>query len=114
MRFRVDFRRLNELSVRNSYQLLRMEDCLDSLGEAAVYPTLDCNSGYWQIPVAEGDRAKTYFTCHEVCFEFCGMPFGLCNAPATFHRTVEMLFSDYRWRTCLFSLVNTTEVYGGH
>ena len=104
MRFCVDYRRLNELTVRDSYPLPRMEDCLDSLGEAAFCTTLDCNSGYWQIPVAEEDRAKTAFTFHEGCFEFCRMPFGLCNAPATFQRTVDMQLSGYRWRTCLVYL----------
>ena len=65
-----------------------MEDCLDSLGEAAVFATLDSNWGYWQMPVAEGDRATTAFICHEGCFEFRRMPFGLYNAPLTFRRTV--------------------------
>ena len=64
----------------------------------------DCNAGYWQIPVAEEGRAKIAFTCHEGCLEFCRMPFGLCNAPATFQRTVDMLLSGYRWRTCLVYL----------
>ena len=101
MRFCVDYRRLNELTIKDSYPLSRMEDCLDRLGEAKYFTTLDCNSGYWQIPVLEEDRSKTAFTCHEGCFEFCRMPFGLCHAPATFHRTVDMLLSGYQWRTCL-------------
>ena len=120
MRFCVDSRRLNELTVRYSYLLPRMEDCLDSLGEAAFFTTLDCNSGYWLIPIAEEDRAKAAFTCHEGCFDFCRTPFGLCNAPVTFQRTVNMLLSDYRWRTCLFYLddiivfSNTAEEHVDH
>ena len=70
MRFCVDYRRLNELTLRDSYPLPRMEDCLDIHGEAAFSTTLDCNSGYLQIPVAVDDREKTAFTCHEGCFEF--------------------------------------------
>ena len=99
--FCVEYRRLNELTILDSYPLPRMEDCLDSFGEAAFFTTLDCNSGYWQIPVADEDRARTAFTCQERCFEFCRMPFGLCNAPATFQRTVGMLLSGFKWRTCL-------------
>ena len=104
MRFCVDYRRLNELTVRDPYPLPRMDDCLDSLGEAAFFTTLDCNSRYWQIPVAGEDRAKTAFTFDECCFEFCRMPVGLCNAPETFQPTVAMLLSAYRWRTCLVYL----------
>ena len=61
MRFCVHYRKLNELTVRDSYPLPRMEECLYSLGEAAFFTTLDCNSGYWQIPIAEEDRAKDSF-----------------------------------------------------
>ena len=104
MRFCVDCRRLNELTVRDSYPLPRMEDCLDSLGEEAFFTTLDWNSEYWRITVAEEDRAKIAFTCHEGWFEFRRMPFGLCNAPSTFQRTVDMLLSGYKWRTCLVYL----------
>ena len=104
MRFCVDDRRLNQLTLRDSYSLSRMQGCLDNLGEATFFTTLDCNSGYWQILVAEEDRAMTAFTCHAGCLEFCRMPFCLCNAPAMFQRTVYMLLYGYRCRTCLVYL----------
>ena len=78
-----------------------MDECLDSLGEAKYFTTLDCNSGYWQIPISKEDRNKTNFTCHAGTYRFLRMPFGLCNAPATFQRTVDILLSGYRWMTCL-------------
>ena len=120
IRFCVNYRRLNALTVRDLCPLPRMENCLDSLEEAAFFTTLDCNSGYWQITVADEDRAKTAFTCHEGCFEFCRMPFGLCNTPSTFQRTVDMLLSGYRSRTCLVYLdeiivfSNTAEEHVDH
>jgi len=52
MRFCVDYRQFNEVAVREVYPLPRMDDCFDFLGAAKVFSTLDCNSGYWQIPVA--------------------------------------------------------------
>ena len=99
--FCIDYHRLNELTVKDSYPLPRMEDCLDSLGDARNFSTLDCNSGYWQIPVTEEDLHKTAFTCHVGCYEFCRMPFGLTNAPATLQRVMDLLLSKYRWKSCL-------------
>jgi len=104
LRFCVDYRKLNSITVKDTYPLPRMDECLDSLGDAQYFTTLDCNSGYWQIPVEEADKPKTAFTCHAGCFQFCRMPFGLCNAPATFQRTIDILLSGFRWRSCLVYL----------
>ena len=101
LRFCVDHRKLNDLTVKDSYPLRRMDECLNTLGNAKVFTTLDANSGYWQVPVAEEDRPKTAFTCHAGCYKYRRMPFGLCNAPATFQRTVDIILSQYRWQSCL-------------
>ena len=81
-----------------------MDECLDSLGEAQYFTTLDANNGYWQIPVAEEDRDKTTFTCHAGTYRFLRMPFGLCNAPATFQRAMDILLAGIRWKSCLVYL----------
>ena len=104
LRFCIDYRKLNDLTVKDSYPLPRIDECLDTLGHAKVFSTLDANSGYWQIPVANKDNPKTAFTCHAGCFQFCRMPFGLCNAPATFQRTLDIILSRYRWQSCLVYL----------
>ena len=57
---------------------------LDSLGSATIYTKLDCNYGYWQLPVAKNDCDKTAFVCHAGLFRYKRMPFGLSNAPASF------------------------------
>ena len=93
LRFCVDYRRLNALTIRDSYPLPRMDDCIDSLGSATIFSTLDCNAGYWQLPVAERDRQKTAFVCHSGLFQYIRMPFGLKNAPASFQRTLDILLA---------------------
>ena len=103
-RFCVDYRKLNAITVPDSYPLPRADDCLDSLGEAMIFTTLDCNSGYWQIPIAECDRDKTTFTTHMGTFRHLRMPFGLRNAPATFQRALDIILSSVRWQSCLIYL----------
>ena len=103
-RFCVDYRTLNALTIKVTYPWPRMDECLDSLGEAKYFNALDCNSGYWQISIAKEDLNKTTFTFHAGTYRFLRMPFGFCNAPATFQRTVNILLSGYRWKTCLVYL----------
>ena len=103
-RFCIDYRRLNERTVKDSYPIPRMDECLDSLGEARVFSTLDCNAGYWQIPVAREDRGKTAFTCHWGAYQCKRLPFGLSNAPATFQRAMDMILAGVKWQTCLIYL----------
>ena len=101
LRFCVDYRKLNAVTVKDRYPLPRMEDCLDSLGDAKFFSTLDCNWGFWQIPLAAEDRHKTAFTTHAGPYQYKRMPFGLCNAPATYQRTLDVLLAGLKWQTCL-------------
>jgi RNase H-like domain found in reverse transcriptase/Reverse transcriptase (RNA-dependent DNA polymerase) len=103
-RFCVDYRRLNAVTVRDLYPLPCMDECIDSLGEAKIFTTLDCNSGYWQIPARPEDREKTTFTSHEGLCWFLHMPLGLRNAPATFKRFVDITLSGLTWKICLVYL----------
>jgi len=103
-RFCVDYCRLNERTVKDGYPIQRMDDCLESLGDAPVFSTLDWNPGYWQIPVAAEDRDKTTFTSHTGLFQFFRLPFGLVNTPASFQRALDIILSGLRWRKCLVYL----------
>ena len=104
LRFCVDYRKLNSITVRDSYPMPRMDECIDSLGSATIFSTLDCNSGYWQLPVEEKDRDKTTFTCHAGSYKFLRLPFGLRNAPATFQRAMDVILSRVRWKSVLVYL----------
>ena len=103
-RFCVDYRRLNSATIPDSYPLPRADDCLDSLGEAVIFTTLDCNSGYWQIRLPDEDKDKTTFVSHMGTHRYTRMPFGLRNAPATFQRALDIILSGVRWQTCLIYL----------
>jgi len=76
-RFCIDYRQLNDRTVRDKYPLPKMDDCLDSLGDARFFSTLDCNAGYWQTPVAEEDKHLTSFTTHVGTYQCTSLPFGL-------------------------------------
>jgi hypothetical protein len=104
VRFCVDYRKLNALTIKDSYPLPRMDECLDSLGDATIFSTLDCNSGYWQILMKEEDRNKTAFVTHCGVHQFKRMPFGLCNAPATFQRALDMILAKVKWNYALIYL----------
>jgi len=101
MRFCVDYRQLNEVTVRDVYPLPSMDDCIDFLKDAKVFSTLDCNSGYWKIPVADEDRDKTTFVCHEGAYRYIRPPFGLSNAPEPFQRAIGMILGGLKWKSCL-------------
>lgn len=82
VRFCIDFRKLNDITVKDVHPLPRISDLLEALSGAKYFTTLDAASGYWQIPMDQRSIAKTAFICTEGLFEWLVMPFGLCNVPA--------------------------------
>ncbi|PIK60135.1 Retrovirus-related Pol polyprotein from transposon [Apostichopus japonicus] len=110
-RFCVDYRKLNDVTEKDSYPLPRIDDTLDTLSGAKWFSTLDLASGYWQVEVQERDRPKTAFVTGSGLFQFKVLPFGLCNAPATFERLMERVLKGLQWQTCLLYLDDVI-VYG--
>ena len=100
LRFCVDFRQLNAATIKVAHPLPRIDDLLDALHGAKWFSTLDLKSGYWQVPISEQDKEKTAFqTSSGQLFEFNQVPFGLCNAPATFSHLMDRVLAGLHWET---------------
>ena len=100
-RFCVDYRRLNARMKKDAFPLPRIDDSLTSLSGQAWFSTLDLASGYWQVRLSEDAKPKTAFATHSGLFQFAVMPFGLCNAPATFEQLMSQVMHGLHWKCCL-------------
>jgi len=104
IRFCVDYRKLNSKTIKDSFPLPRIDGILDQLSGNTWFSTIDLKSGYWQIKINSSDREKTAFSIGNGLWQFTVMPFGLCNAPATFQRLMEKILHGLLFKICLVYL----------
>ena len=95
LRLCVDYRRLNQLTIKDAWPLPRIDELVAKLGCSSHFTTLDLADGYYQIPLRVEDRCKTAFLTEFGLFEFTVMPFGLTNAPASFQRMMEEVLEPH-------------------
>ena len=105
LRFCIDFRRLNERTKKDSYPLPRISETYDAMRGAGHFSCLDLKSGFWQVRMAEASKQYTAFTVGNLGFYECErMPFGLCNAPATFQRLMQSCLGELNLTFCIIYL----------
>jgi hypothetical protein len=92
LRMCVDYRPLNEVTIKNKYPLPRIDILFDQLTRARVFSKIDLKSGYHQIRIRPEDIPKTAFTTRYGLFEYLVMSFGLKNAPAHFTYLMNLVF----------------------
>ena len=106
-----EYRRFNAATRKDHYPLPFIDQMLDRLAGKSHYCFLDGFTGYFQIHIAPEDQEKTTFTCPFGTFAYKRMPFGLCNAPATFQRCMTSVFSDLM-ENCLEVFMDDFSIYG--
>ena len=93
VRFCTDYRKVNHVTVPDSFPMPRVDDCVDTIGSARYVTKLDLLKGYWQVPLSQRASAISAFVTPDNFLQYSVMAFGMRNAPATFQRLVNIVFS---------------------
>ena len=105
LQFCIDLRKLNNQTIKDAQSPPRIEDYLDCLDGAAIFTSLDLQSGYWQVEMTEDSKPLTAFTVGPLGFYECvHMPFGLTNGPATFQCLMETCLEEMHLKWCIIYL----------
>lgn len=104
LRLCVDYRGLNDVTIKNRHPLPLISETLDRLSGAKMYSKLDLKDAYHRIPIREGDEWKTAFRTRYGHFEYMVMPFGLTNAPATFQAYINQTLAGLMDTCCVVYL----------
>ncbi|GBG72006.1 hypothetical protein CBR_g10942 [Chara braunii] len=107
IRICIDYQKLNDITIKDVYPLPWIDELLDAIGSARFFSTFDVRHGFHHLLVGEEDRPKTTFVLFEGTWQWIRCPMGICNAPATFQRAMNMAFQNFVWKTCLAqSIIN--------
>ncbi len=95
IRFCIDYKKTNAITIVNAYSLLVVNDIVDKIGGKKYYTSIDLASRYWQVEVNKNSQDITAFVTPWRLYQFNVMPFRLTNAPATFQRLMNYVLHDY-------------------
>lgn len=101
LRWCVDYRQLNAVTIKDVYPLPLAEECVDTLAGNRWFSKLDANSAYYQIYIEPKDKEKTAFLTKYGSFQFRKMPFGMCNSPSTYSRAINLVMQGLTWKHML-------------
>lgn len=107
----VDYRKVNDVTIKQVFPLPRIDEILDQLGHSRYFTTLDLASGYHQVQMDKDDAEKTAFSTGTGHYEFTRMPFGLTGAPATFQRIMNHILTGLQGVDC-FVYLDDIVIYG--
>ncbi|CAF1565511.1 unnamed protein product, partial [Didymodactylos carnosus] len=101
IRFCIDYRTLNDVTIKDVFPLPRIDEIFDELAAAVFYTKFDFKAGYFQIPLARQDRSKTAFSTRDNHYQFTVLPQGISNGPPTFQRIINHILGPSRWHYAL-------------
>ena len=99
-RFCTDFRRVNAVTKSDTFPLLRIDDCIDRVGQAVYVSKFDLLKGYWEVPLTDRAKEISTFVTPTGLYQYQVMPFGLKIAPATFQRMMNAVVGDLEGTDC--------------
>ena len=100
-RFCVDFRQINSKTLVQAYPMVNMDQVLSSLNGVRYMSNLDCEQGFWQVPIPREHRERVSFITPDGQFQYVTMPFGLSGSPSTFQRLMDLVLGTLKWSICL-------------
>ena len=106
LRFCVDYRQLNNLTIADRFTLPRIDTCFGALEDVQYFSTLDLRQGYWQVENDPETADKDHVHTRKDAFKFELFPFGLSDATAVFQRLMNLVMQGLTWESCLVFLYN--------